>query len=73
MPDKRDIHQAKSKGRHKPGGGSSAAGQAGSRRGAAMVTGPDTAAAIVGGDRSAKQGNAPSAGGGRDRERNRRT
>lgn len=55
MPDKRDIHQAKSKGRHKT--------TAGSRRGAAVVTGPDTDGTVI--DRSMKQDNAGPAGTGR--------
>ncbi|GAA5183986.1 hypothetical protein GCM10023322_24480 [Rugosimonospora acidiphila] len=55
MPDKREVHQAKSKGRRK-------SNQPGSGRGATLVTGPDTAGTAIGLDRSTKQDNAPSAG-----------
>lgn len=60
MPDKRDIHQAKSKGRHKT--------TAGSRRGAAVVTGPDTDGTVI--ERSMKQDNAAPAGTGRMKKNN---
>jgi hypothetical protein len=50
VPDKRDIHQAKSKGRHKSGG------QSGSRRGGAVTAGQDSAATVLGTDRSDQDG-----------------
>ena len=49
MPDKRDIHQAKSKGRHKSGG------QPGSRRGGAIAAGPDPTDAVAGTDQSTNE------------------
>ncbi|GIH18696.1 hypothetical protein [Rugosimonospora africana] len=60
MPDKRAIHQAKSKGRRKTAGGSG--------RGAAIVTGPDTDGTVI--DRSMKQDNVASAGTGRMKKNN---
>jgi hypothetical protein len=70
VPDKRDIHQAKSKGRHKTAGQSGA--QAGSRRGSAIVAGQDAPAAVIATDRPTNQGGAQT-GGRRDKRDNGRS